>query len=327
MFDICVVGHVTRDLNSIAGIRQPPSPGGAAFFAAMAYQSLGLKTLVVTKTAPEDEDELLADLRAAGVEVVWFASRRSLQFENIYPSSDLDLRVQRVASVADPFEPAEIASVRARIFHFGPLTRWDISPSLLRAAARTGALVAMDAQGVLRDVRDGAVRRRPWDHLKEALRWVTVVQGDREEIRLLAQDDDSFEAARRLAALGPNEVLVTDGSRGSHAYGRRRFERIPACPPRRLIDATGCGDSHLAGYLARRLTSDDVRDCASFAASLASLKLECLGPFRGTEAEILARRSEAAAPRPRRKPIASRRRTRTPGLYPLGEEVESDGSI
>jgi sugar/nucleoside kinase (ribokinase family) len=61
-----------------------------------------------------------------------------------------------------------------------------------------------------------------------------------------------------------------------------------------MRDATGCGDTFLAAYLARRLTSDDLCDCGEFAAAAASINIETLGAFRGTADDIAARR---AAPR------------------------------
>ena len=61
-------------------------------------------------------------------------------------------------------------------------------------------------------------------------------------------------------------------------------------PPRRVADATGCGDTYLAAYLARRLSGAECAECARFAAAAASLNIEALGAFRGSEADIAARR-------------------------------------
>ncbi|NIR38379.1 MAG: ribokinase, partial [Actinobacteria bacterium] len=66
------------------------------------------------------------------------------------------------------------------------------------------------------------------------------------------------EAARRIAELGPREVIVTLGGDGSVVLARDVLHRIEAHPPSRLVDATGCGDTFLAAYMAHRLGSDDV---------------------------------------------------------------------
>jgi sugar/nucleoside kinase (ribokinase family) len=61
-------------------------------------------------------------------------------------------------------------------------------------------------------------------------------------------------------------------------------------PPRRTVDATGCGDTYLAAYLARRITSHDLGECGAFAAVAAAINLESFGAFCGSVAEIAKRR-------------------------------------
>ena len=67
---------------------------------------------------------------------------------------------------------------------------------------------------------------------------------------------------------------------------------IEAVPPRRVADATGCGDTYLAAYMAHRLTGADRAECARFAAAAASLNIETLGAFRGSAEDIAARRRD-----------------------------------
>ena len=55
LFDVCVIGHVARDINTILGVEHAPSPGGAAYYSTMVYCRLGMRAAVVTKVAVEDE--------------------------------------------------------------------------------------------------------------------------------------------------------------------------------------------------------------------------------------------------------------------------------
>ena len=294
MFDVCVVGHVTRDVNTFDGTVHEPTPGGAPYYASMAYRSLGFETAVVTRVAGEDRGELLEEMLDAGIEVICLPSSHSTFFHNIYPSADLDIRLQRVTAVAAPFEPGDIDAVRARAFHFGPLTRGDVPVSLIEAAAGTGAYVALGIQGFLRVVRGGEVVAVPWSNIKDGLHCVDACQGDVEEICLLAGETEVARAMGNLAEMGVREVLTTEGSHGSHLLWRGRMTKIPSLPPARVVDATGCGDTYLSGYVARRLASDDAGECACFGAVLASLKLEFAGPFRGEAAHVLERLPELA---------------------------------
>ena len=81
---------------------------------------------------------------------------------------------------------------------------------------------------------------------------------------------------------------MTLGSEGSVIYRDKQFHEIPAYPPSRLIDATGCGDTYAAGYLYRRAVGAPIDECGRFAAAMATLKLEKSGPFSGSIDDINA---------------------------------------
>jgi sugar/nucleoside kinase (ribokinase family) len=89
------------------------------------------------------------------------------------------------------------------------------------------------------------------------------------------------------------EVLITRGSDGAVIYGPGAPISIAAVPPRRTVDATGCGDTYLAAYLACRLASADLRECGEFAAAAAAINLETFGAFHGSAAAIAERRAAA----------------------------------
>lgn len=39
MFDVCVIGHVVRDINTIDGTEHEARPGGAAYYSSMVYST------------------------------------------------------------------------------------------------------------------------------------------------------------------------------------------------------------------------------------------------------------------------------------------------
>jgi len=120
---------------------------------------------------------------------------------------------------------------------------------------------------------------------------VDVLKADEDEITVFTGEDDVTKAAGRARRLGAREVLITKADRGSTIFGASGRIAIEAVPPRRDVDATGCGDTYLAAYLARRLTSDDLEECGNFASAVAGIKIEDFGPFRGTAADVAARRA------------------------------------
>ena len=88
---------------------------------------------------------------------------------------------------------------------------------------------------------------------------------------------------------GVKEIVITNGSMGSTIYSEGIFYNIPAYRPEVVEDATGCGDTYMAGYLYCRTKGMNIQRSGEFAAAMASLKMESPGPFTGTEQEIIDR--------------------------------------
>ncbi len=95
------------------------------------------------------------------------------------------------------------------------------------------------------------------------------------------------KGAKLLADWGVKEVVITNGSMGSTIYYDDRFYNIPAYKPQTIEDATGCGDTYMAGYLYQRVKGKGIQEAGQFAAAMASLKMESPGPFTGTEEDVL----------------------------------------
>ncbi|MGH6943250.1 MAG: PfkB family carbohydrate kinase [Geminicoccaceae bacterium] len=292
MYDVCLIGHVVRDLNSIGGADLPPRPGGAAYYATMVYRRLGLRTAVVTRVAAPDEDLLLSELRTAGVEVINLPIGHSTTFRNIYLPDDV--RIQRVDQVAAPIALSDIPELDARIWQLGPLTDRDLDPLILARGAPPGSALAIDVQGLTRTLVDGEVRPAAPAASLEHLRNVEVLKADDGEILTHTGARSVDAAASRVRAAGVREALITLASRGAMIYAGGPRLDIAAVPPRRKVDLTGCGDTFLAAYMARRLGSDDVRECAEFAAVAAAINIESYGAFQGSLEEIAARRAARA---------------------------------
>ena len=289
-FDVCAVGHVSRDVVRI-GERVERQPGGAAYYLALTLCRLGRQVAVLTKLAAEDEPELLSELRGECEAVIALPSPRTAVFENRYDSVDSGQRAQRVSTVASPFEAAELGNLRAGVFHLGPLTNRDMDVGMVESAVARGE-VALDAQGLVREVEDGVIVPRRFAHTEETLSYVTTLKVDAGEALLLSGVRDVGLAARRLAELGPREVLVTLGSDGALVFGEGQLHHVPAVPVAEPVDPTGCGDTFMAAYLHRRLEQYHPKSAARFATAVAALALQSSGPFHGTSQDaeqLLAR--------------------------------------
>lgn len=281
MNDICCIGHITLD-KIITPKQTIYMPGGTSY-----YFSHGISHLndwknykLVTSLAPSEYSSV-DELTGKGLNVEIIPSKKTVYFENSYGINQNN-RTQRVLAKADPFTVEKIQHIEAKIFHLGSLLSDDFSLDVIKYLSKKGIL-SVDAQGYLREVRGENVYPIDWCEKKEALKYVHILKVNEHEAKVLTGLDDYQAAARQLAEWGVKEVLLTLGSEGSIIYAENSFYYIPAYPPKEVVDATGCGDTYMLGYLYMRNKGVSYEEAGCFAAALSTVKLEKSGPFIGTE--------------------------------------------
>lgn len=257
-------------------------PGGTSY-----YFSHGISHLndwknykLVTSLAPSEYSSV-DELTGKGLNVEIIPSKKTVYFENSYGINQNN-RTQRVLAKADPFTVEKIQHIEAKIFHLGSLLSDDFSLDVIKYLSKKGIL-SVDAQGYLREVRGENVYPIDWCEKKEALKYVHILKVNEHEAKVLTGLDDYQAAARQLAEWGVKEVLLTLGSEGSIIYAENSFYYIPAYPPKEVVDATGCGDTYMLGYLYMRNKGVSYEEAGCFAAALSTVKLEKSGPFSGSE--------------------------------------------
>lgn len=283
MYDICCVGHLTLDkiVTTQAVVHMA---GGTSFYFSNAIRNMDLRYTLVTALATK-EMHIVEALRSKGIEVHVLPSTHTVYFENIY-SENQDHRTQRVTQKADVFQAEQLLPIQARIFHLGPLLADDIPLDFIQTLSQKGR-ISLDVQGYLRKVENQEVCAIDWPAKKEALRYVDILKANESEMEVLTGYSDVRKGAQTLAEWGVKEVVITLGSKGSVIYSGKQFYHIPAYVPSAVVDATGCGDTYMAGYLYQRIKGAGFQEAGEFAAAMATLKIASSGPFTGTQADVL----------------------------------------
>lgn len=281
--DICCIGHITLD-KIVTPRMTVHSPGGTAFYFAHAMSSLHADNFLLVTSLAESEMKAVDDIRALGIEVTVLPSRKSVYFENRY-GEDQNHRTQRVLAKADPFTPEGVAGVKARYYHLGSLLADDFSLDIIKALSEKG-IVSVDAQGYLREVRGDKVYPVDWSDKLEALRYIDILKVNEHEAAVLTGATDPRRGAEILAGWGVKEVVLTLGSMGSVILADGHAYEIPAFTPTEIVDATGCGDTYMAGYLYMRNKGAGYEEAGRFAAAMCTIKLQATGPFRSSTEEV-----------------------------------------
>lgn len=285
MNDICCIGHITLD-KIVTPKQTTYMPGGTSYYFSHGINHLNNKKnyKLVTALAPS-EIKAVEELREKGIEVKVLPSRHTVYFENIYGENQNN-RKQRVLAKADPFTVNDLKNENARFYHLGSLLSDDFSLDVIKYLSQKGTL-SVDAQGYLREVRGEQVYPVDWKDKKEALKYIDILKVNEHEAEVLTGSKDYEEASTLLAQWGVKEVLLTLGSEGSLILAEGKFYKIPAYPPTEIVDATGCGDTYMLGYLYMRNQNVSYAEAGCFAAAMSTIKLAKSGPFCGTEEEAL----------------------------------------
>ena len=297
MREIICIGHITHD-HIVTPDIDLHIPGGTAWYFAWGMQALAASDpnpcspyRLITAVGEEDMPAV-EQLRKAGVRVEVLPSQATVYFENKY-GHNMNNRQQRVLSKAAPFtwdrlEPL-LQGVERPYFILGSLLADDFPLDVIRHLHQIGKVV-VDVQGYLREVVGEEVRATDWPEKQEALQYVDVLKTNEYEMDVLTGETDPAKAVHKLGQWGVGEVLLTLGDLGSYIYRRKEDSttRIEAFPPRKLVDATGCGDTYTMAYVYRRTQGASVPEAGRFAAAVASLKLEHSGPFHDTVQQVQA---------------------------------------
>lgn len=283
--DICCIGHITLD-KVITPKFTAHMPGGTAYYFAKALKNFNHSGFKLVTSLGESEMATVDELRNEGIDVEVIPSRRTVYFENKYGESTDD-RTQRVLAKADPFTCAKLEGVEARIFHLGTLTADDFSLDVIKGLSHRG-LVSVDVQGYLRRIDGEQVVPVDYDEKCEAMKYISILKANEMEMEVLTGTTDPYEAARILASWGCPEVILTLGEKGSLIYANSTFYHIDAIPAKEIVDATGCGDTYMAGYLYRRSQGASIADAGTFAAAMCTIKLGTKGPCNAALADVEA---------------------------------------
>lgn len=282
MYDLCCIGHLTHD-KILTPTHTVHMAGGTSFYFSHALQYMDLQYHLVTALAATDQ-VFVDELKKIGTSITQLPSEHTVYFENKYLDNS-DHRIQKVLHTADPFRLEDLQNIEASIFHLGTLLANDFSVELIKYLSTKG-IVSLDVQGYLREVKNEEVIAIDWTEKKEALAYVSILKANETEAEQLTGESNIRTAAKILSSWGVKEVVLTLGSKGSLIYADGIFYEIPAYQPTAVVDATGCGDTYMAGYLYQRIKQAPISYAGAFGAAMATIKIAASGPFNGTKAAI-----------------------------------------
>jgi len=247
LYDIAFIGHYTKDtIVSTSGTRIVD--GGAFNYGANVAARMGLKVAAITRLAEEDF-RVVEKLKHLGVDVFAHISPQSTCLRLEYPTSNVDKRVIYVTSSAGPFTPAEVEKIQAKAIVIGASMRDEVSLQVIEELAKKKTILAADVQSFIRVNDNGKLIPKEWPEKQSILSRLDILKTDAVEAEMLTGTSNIREAARKIADLGPREVVITHRN-GLLVFANGRFYEEDFFP-KKLIGRSGRGDTCIASYAAR----------------------------------------------------------------------------
>jgi len=124
--------------------------------------------------------------------------------------------------------------------------------------------------------------------LEPMFRSVRRIMLNEKEVKILSEKEEVKEAMKFISDLGPIEVIVKLGEKGSIALVEGAFYKAPALSPL-VVDTTGAGDVFDATYLVARARNYGAEQALKLANAASALKISRPGTTTGipTWSEVL----------------------------------------
>lgn len=284
MSNITLIGPITED-TIIKNNSTYKSIGGAVYYQSSVLEHLKVNTKAIITLAKIDKELLKAFSK--NIEIIPIFTEDTIKFQNIYPNSDPNHRIQKAYISYSPIEVENILDLNLEnsdAILLGPLCPYDIPLETIEYLSKFKIPIYLGAQGYLRHLKNCEIVLRPWDDFQKFLKFIKILFIDENEAKtILGKQLPLNEIAKTLASFGPEEVIITLGSNGSIIYSKKLDEiyKIPAFSPEKIEDPTGLGDTYMAAYAARKLEIEDPEKCGMFATAASVIKLENKGAFNG----------------------------------------------
>lgn len=292
-YDVVVIGEALVELSSERPFADAPplamSFSGDALNAAAAAAATGARTALVTRVGDDElGDALCAHAAGLGVDVsqvVRASDPNGMYFMVVDPDGTRDFSYHRSGSAASGLTPDDLdtdvlrRSAALLVSGVGCAISTSCASTVHEAArqmAESGGRVIYDPNYRARLTGIEAARQQ-LRTLAPYLHAITPSCPNDTAAVLGADDPDTAIRACRDAGiavaaitLGDQGVLVDDGTDRVH---------VPAPPPARVVDATGCGDAFSGAFAGHLVAGDAIAPATAKAAAMAS---RCLAGRGGT---------------------------------------------
>lgn len=254
---------------------------GCSTNAALALSKLGEEIRLIGAIGDDFRSNFIEKLKSFKIETVLHESAETGGFSLIY-YDDFGNRTLDLLGRADDIKTIRPENyLDSKAILVGPILGEISFETIKTIRDNFDGFMFCDPQGLLRNAdENGRIFHKKNEGIEETLSVFDVVKPNELEAKILTGIDsrrDPYKAAKIIKDWGPKIVIVTLAELGSVIYDGKTYIDIPAYKTK-LVDATGAGDTYMAGFTFEYLRTGDLKKSGCFASSVSSLMIEQIGP-------------------------------------------------
>ncbi len=254
---------------------------GCSTNACLAFSKLGGRSALVGRVSKDFYNKLLSKAGEYGIHAYPLYSDESGGFHLVYHDSRMTDRTLKVLGIAGSISYSEFPRelLRSELFIIAPILG-EVDYQFvrnLRGDIGQEKLILVDPQGLIREIEQGVVVRKPREDAYKVLSISDVFKPNEHECEVLFPGLHPSKAAVKIVNRGSKVGIVTVADRGSYVAWENKLYHVPAYKTVER-DPTGCGDVYIGAYAYKYLQTRDPLVSSAYASAAASFMVESVGP-------------------------------------------------
>lgn len=283
--EIGIIGYVSRDIVTKEKYNSRIEKiGGKAYYSGIAMSNMGVPSVIAIHVDKNSQD-FVREMQKPNIDLHVFYSKKTPEYENYYPEKDLNIRQWK--AMLDKFEYSVTMAndmldklIKCGYILIYPTRPKEISPKFIEfIKENTSAKLVTDLDFWCKEVLDnGVIKEQEKEFIDKILSYFDIIfVAEEDKARIVNGNEEHI--LKYIAEKGPSEVIITKGSKGALIYSKeeRKFYKINAVKPKKLVDTTGAGDTFIAAYVVARSKKKGIKKAGEFAAKVASEMLQYSG--------------------------------------------------
>lgn len=260
--------------------------GGIPYYIALALKALNVEKIMAYVSCASEDNEWVRD-NFVNLEVKCLPAERTLESNLEYASANPDERKHEIKCYANTIEPGIELIKELEDYDYiilGPLFHDNIPLELFDKLKHKN--LVLGNFGMFTYGENGKFVKKNPENLIKILPFLKYLFLDKSEAEFVSGKYNIHEAALFFQSHGLSNMIITEGSKGSHLFLGESHYDIPAFKPSKVSDPTGAGDTYLAAFIRALELYKDPEEQGKFAAMVATMSLEDRGAFRKNIEEV-----------------------------------------